>query len=166
MRRYELSNEQWRWLAPLLPPEHSGRRGRPYVKHRRVLNGILWVLTTGAQWAEMPRRYGSYKTCHGRLLRWKRNGLWDRILQSLQAKEDAEGRIDWEASSVDATIVKAHQDAAGARRTTSGGSESAQKGGLKAAPRPQRKRAVRALRRSSVENHSAAVAAGSPPRYT
>lgn len=166
MRRYELSNEQWRRIEPLLPPEHSGRQGHPWAKHRRVVNGILWVLTTGAQWQEMPRRYGSCKTCNKRLLRWKRDGTWERVLQALQAQEDAEGNIDWQTCSVDATIVKAHQDAAGARRRAACEAESVQKGGAKAPPRPQSRRAGRAWRRCSGEKRSGAVAEACPPRST
>lgn len=62
MARFDLTDTQWERLAPLLPPQHSGKPGRPYVEHRRVLNGILWVLHTGAPWADMPERYGPHQT--------------------------------------------------------------------------------------------------------
>ena len=82
-----------------------------------MINGILWVLRTGAPWRDLPERYGSWHTCHDRLLRWRRGGVWERVLQQLQGRADAAGEIDWEVSFVDSSIARAHQHAAGARRT-------------------------------------------------
>jgi transposase len=115
MARGDLTDAEWARLAPLLPPEHSGKPGRPYEDHRRVINGILWVLRTGAPWRDLPERYGSWHTCHDRLGRWQRGGRWQRILQQLQGRADAGGELDWEVGFVDSSIVRAHQHAAGAR---------------------------------------------------
>ena len=61
MRRYELSDQQWARLEPLLPHRaHHGRAGRPFNDHRPLVNGILWVLHTGAPWRDLPRRYGPW----------------------------------------------------------------------------------------------------------
>jgi transposase len=119
MARGDLTERQWQRLAPLLPPLKSGKRGHPYNDHRPVINGILWVLRTGASWQDLPERYGPAKTCFDRFNRWRRSGLWDRILQTLQAEADAAGDLIWEQVSVDASSVRAHQHAAGARHRPS-----------------------------------------------
>ena len=116
MRRHELTDAQWQRLAPLLPPEKP-RTGRPNDDHRRILNGILWIHRTGAPWRDLPDRYGPVGTVSSRFYRWRQAGLWDRILAALQGEAEARGAIDWKLHFVDATIVRAHQHAAGARRT-------------------------------------------------
>ena len=116
MGRYDLTDREWRQIAPLLPAEKP-RTGRPNHDHRRIVNGILWVHRTGAPWRDLPERYGPVGTVSSRFYRWRTAGVWDRLLAGLQAKADAEGRLDWDLHFVDATIVRAHQHAAGARRT-------------------------------------------------
>jgi len=118
MARFDLSDAQWERIEAVLPPERSGRQGRPYLNHRTVMNGILWVLRTGSPWRDMPERYGSCKTCFDRFVRWQRDGTWQRALESLQATTDADGNIDWDVFLVDGSIVKAHPHAAGARKLT------------------------------------------------
>jgi transposase len=98
-----------------LPPEKP-RTGRPNEDHRRILNGILWVLRTGAPWRDLPRRYGPVGTVSSRFYRWRASGVWERILTALQAEADARGEVDWDLHFVDASIIRAHQHAAGARR--------------------------------------------------
>ncbi len=87
---------------------------------RTVLNGIVWKFRTGVAWWDVPERYGSWTTLHTRFRRWAKDGTFKQMLQAAQAKADAAGDIDWLAS-VDSTIVRAHQHAAGAR---TGGSET------------------------------------------
>ena len=116
MRRLDVTDAQWRRLEPLLPPEKP-RTGRPNHDHRRVVSGMLWIHRTGAPWRDLPERYGPVGTVSSRFYRWCRAGVWDRILSALQAEADARGEIDWDLHFVDATIVRAHQHAAGARRT-------------------------------------------------
>ena len=111
MARFDLTDAQWERLAPLLPPKHSGKPGRPYGEHRRVINGILWVLHTGAPWADMPPRYGPHQTAYDRYLRWRKRGIWDRLLSALQAQADAEGRLSWDYAAVDGTIIAVHPNA-------------------------------------------------------
>ncbi len=115
MTRYELTDRQWQHLGPLLPPERPPS-GRPNHHHRTILNGILWVLRTGAPWRDLPERYGPVGTVSSRFYRWCQSGLWQRILSALQAQADARGEIDWGLHFVEATIVRAHQHAVGARR--------------------------------------------------
>jgi transposase len=116
MGRFDLTDRQWERLEPLLPPERP-HTGRPNDDHRRIVNGILWVLRTGAPWRDLPERYGPVGTVSSRFYRWREAGVWDRVLAALQAATDARGEVDWSLHFVDATIVRAHQHAAGARRT-------------------------------------------------
>lgn len=114
MARTDLSNEQWAKLEPLLPPEHSGKKGHPYQSHRTVINGILWRLRTGAPWRDLPARYGPFQTCFDRLDRWQKSGVWTTVLQQLQASGEADGHLDWSSGCADGSIIRAHQCAAGA----------------------------------------------------
>ena len=109
-----MTDEQWRRLAPLLPPKRP-RTGRPARDHRTVLSGILWVLRTGAPWRDLPERFGPWSTAWNRFRRWTAAGVWARVLAALQRRADADGRLDWATHFVDATVVRAHQHAAGAR---------------------------------------------------
>ncbi len=113
MRRLELSDEQREQIAPLPPPQKP-RTGRPAEDHRRVLNGMLWVLRTGAPWADLPARYGSPGTVSSRFCRWRQVEVFDRVLRCLQARADARGALDWDLHFVDAAVVRAHPHAAGA----------------------------------------------------
>jgi transposase len=114
-RRHELTDEQWQRLAPLLPPERP-RTGRPNKDHRTVLNGILWILRTGAPWRDLPERYGPWATVYSRFRRWQRAGLWDRILRELQHEAAHDGRVDGSLNMIDSSHIRAHQHAAGARK--------------------------------------------------
>ncbi len=133
--REVLTEEQWARLVPLLPTT-EGKAGKPWGDHRRVVGGILWKLRTGAPWRDVPARYGPYQTCADRLYRWRRDGTWDRLLQALQGQADATGELDWDAY-LDASVVRAHQHAAGARPRPS---QADEKGG--AGTRPTRRSAA------------------------
>jgi len=110
--RRELTDRAWTQIAPLLPV-NKGRCGR-WADHRRVVNGILWKLRTGSPWWDLPERYGPWQTCYDRLLRWRRDGTWDRLLAHTQTRNDAVGEVEW-VVSVDSSVIRAHQHAAGAR---------------------------------------------------
>ncbi len=84
VKRYELTDAQWRRLELLLPPERP-RTGRPNHNHRTLLNGILWILRTGAPWRDLPERYGRVGTVSSRFYRWRMAGVWERVLEALQA---------------------------------------------------------------------------------
>src|SRR5436309_9188959 len=116
MARGDLTDEEWERIAPLLP-RSQGRRGGQWRDHRQVINGILWILRTGAQWEDLPPRYGPRSTAHDRLRRWEREGVWERVLTALQRDADQAGDLHWAVVSVDGTTVRAHQHAAGARHT-------------------------------------------------
>ncbi|MFC4327330.1 IS5 family transposase [Streptomyces andamanensis] len=113
MRRHELTDESWAVIGPLLAPP---RMGRPVRDRRQVVNGILWKLSTGAAWRDLPERYGPWKTVYERFRRWSADGTWDRLLAHVQQHSDAVGAVDWTVVCVDSTAVRAHQHAAGARK--------------------------------------------------
>ncbi len=123
--RGEVTDRAWAVLAPLLPA--NGVRGGQWEDHRRIINGILWKLRTGAPWRDLPERYGPYQTVYDRFVRWRRDGTWDRLLSQVQTKNDAVGEVVWEVS-VDSTVIRAHQHAAGARKRAAK-AEPTQKGG-------------------------------------
>jgi len=110
-RRYELRDEAWQRIEPLLPKQ--GRGGR-WNDHRTTLNGMFWILNSGAQWRDMPARYGRWKSVYDRYRRWTREGLFDRILRRLHVQLDDEGRIDWSVFDVDGSNIRADRSAAGA----------------------------------------------------
>ena len=112
--RADLTDAQWAVLGPLLP---GGRRGRPPEHAKRTLiDGIRWRVRAGAPWRDVPEDYGPWQTVYGLFRRWQRNGTWRAVLAGLQGRADAEGLITWDVS-VDSTVARAHQHAAGAWRT-------------------------------------------------
>jgi transposase len=111
-----MSNEEWARLEPLLP-KSQGKRGHPYKDHRQVINGIRWRERTGAPWRDLPERYGPWQTCYDRFVRWQQRGIWVKILQALQGVADAAGALVWTHCSLDGSVIRAHQHAAGARHT-------------------------------------------------
>ena len=111
--RADLGDAQWAVLEPLLP---AGTRGRPpkWTK-RQLINGIRWRVRAGAPWRDVPAEYGPWPTVYGLFRRWQRDGTWAQVLAGLQARADAAGLITWDVS-VDSTIARAHQHAAGGRK--------------------------------------------------
>lgn len=103
LRRYELSDAEWAIIDPLLPRKW---RGIPRVEDRRVLNGIFWRLRTGSPWADIPERYGPATTCYNRFVRWRKAGIWDKLLQAVSEAYD--GKVQM----IDSSIVRVHQHAA------------------------------------------------------
>ena len=116
-KRHELTDKQWERLQPWLPSQKP-KTGRPARDHRKIINGISWVIRTGAPWRDLPERYGPWSTVASRFCRWTHIGLGDRILAALQEQADETGQLDWEGHLVDGTVVRAHQHAAGAKKVT------------------------------------------------
>ncbi|MFD7833984.1 IS5 family transposase [Streptomyces sp. NPDC059761] len=112
MGRGDLSDAEWERLRPFLPV--SNRRCGRWRDHRQVIDGILHRVRTGAHWRDLPERFGPWKTVYERHRLWSADGTWEHLLRQVQAAADAAGEIDWDVS-VDSTIVRAHQHAAGAR---------------------------------------------------
>jgi len=112
VRRHEVTDEQWDLLRDTLPPRSA--RGRPRHDLRQVVNGIFWLLRTGAPWRDLPERYGPWQTVYHWFRKWRDDGTWDRMLEALQIRLDREGRIDWDLWCVDGTTIRASRASAGA----------------------------------------------------
>ena len=98
-------------------PGKGTKGGRPSLNHRQIINGILWILRSGAPWGDLPARSGKRSTVSTRYYRWIDQGIWDRIYDTVKAHADAAGDVDWEVHHVDATVMRAHQHAAGAKQS-------------------------------------------------
>jgi len=106
--RWEVSDEQWTLLEPILKPRRRrDGKGRPPAETRSVLNGVLWILGTGAQWRELPKKYPPYQTCHRRFQQWVRSGALEQALRVLAERLRAEGRLNLEEAFIDATFAAA-----------------------------------------------------------
>ncbi len=103
MARYDLSEAEWRLVEPLLPPVGKGKRRED---DRRIVNGIFYVLRTGSPWADLPERYGPYTTVYNRFNRWRKAGIWDRLMDAIIAAHG--GKVQM----IDSTSVRVHQQAA------------------------------------------------------
>ena len=107
MARFDLTDFEWTVIEPLLPTKV---RGVARVDDRRVINGILWRLRTGAPWADIPERYGPHMTCYNRFVRWRKAGVWDRILQAVS--EAYAGDIQM----IDSSSIRVHQHGANGKK--------------------------------------------------
>jgi transposase len=105
VRRYELTEAQWRLIAELLPGK-AGDPGRTGADNRLFVNAVLWVLRSGAHWHDLPPRYGKWKSVHTRFARWAKNGVWERMFEALIKDHKNEYLM------LDTTLVRAHQQAA------------------------------------------------------
>jgi transposase len=105
----DLTDEQWKVFEPLIGdmPRRSDGRGRPWRNSREVLNGILWILRTGGQWADLPERYPPYQTCHRRFQRWVRDGTLKRVLEALAQRLKDRGKLDLAECYIDGTFIVA-----------------------------------------------------------
>ena len=118
--RFDLSDEEWALLGPLMPKSRKSAR----ADDRKIMNAIFYVLRTGMPWRDLPERYGPYTTAYNRFNRWSRRGIWKRIFDELASKSRDSLYL------IDSTIVKAHRAASGA------------KGGAKAGDRHQSRRSL------------------------
>ena len=117
-RKSGLSDAEWSRLEPLLPGRAA--TGRPPKDDRTVIDALLWLARTRAPWRDLPECFGPWQSIATRFYRWSRSGLWEHILSTLRRIADARGGIDWEVHMVDATSVRAHRHAAGARGGSTG----------------------------------------------
>ncbi|WPW17388.1 IS5 family transposase [Streptomyces griseoincarnatus] len=111
--RLVITDAMWDRIEPLMPADPV--RGRRWADHRRTLEAIAWKYRTGSPWRDLPDELGSFQTAHKRLIRWAVDGTWGRILAALLAAADGADDIGWTVS-VDSTVCRAHQHAAGARK--------------------------------------------------
>jgi transposase len=110
IRRHELKNEERERIKDLLPPERTGKRGRPAKSNRVMLNAMLWIDRTGAQWRALPEYYGSRKTVYSRFCKWRDDGTLEKIFRAFSADADMEDL------SIDSTCSKVHQSANGNKK--------------------------------------------------
>jgi transposase len=105
----ELTNEQWKRIEPIIASLTPAKdpRGRKARDPRNVMNGILWILRTGAQWKNLPQRYPPYQTCHRRFQQWVRQGVFRRILKELAADLYECGEIDIREAFIDGSFSPA-----------------------------------------------------------
>ncbi|MFB9739478.1 IS5 family transposase [Streptomyces thermocoprophilus] len=109
-----LTDAQWARIEPLLP-DRTPKRGGRWRDHREVIDAIAYKFQTGTQWVHLPEKYGNWRGVYNRLRMWAVDGTWERVFTTLVAQADADEDLNW-AVSVDSTIVRAHQHAAGARK--------------------------------------------------
>ncbi len=107
----ELTDEQWAVLGPLMPEprRREDGRGRPWRDSREVLNGILWILRTGAPWKDLPDRYPPYQTCHRRFQAWARGGTYERVLEALATDLREGGGLDLSECFIDGAFIAAQK---------------------------------------------------------
>jgi len=117
--RRVLTDEMWACREPLLPSREP-RRGGQWIDHREVVEAIIWRFRTGSSWRDLPAVFPAWQTVWWRFDRRSTDGTWDRVLTGLQGQAHAAGEVEW-VVSVDSTIARAHQHAAGAPRTLRGG---------------------------------------------
>ena len=115
MARHAVTDEQWALIEDMFP-KNGVKAGHPWSDHRRMIDGMLWILATGAPWRDLPKGFGPWQTVYHRFNTYRRDGTFDRILERLHAKLDGEGRIDWELFCIDASSVRASHAAAGAKK--------------------------------------------------
>lgn len=111
----DLTDEQWEAIREYVPgPERlrtTKAGGRPWRDPRDVLNGVLWIMRTGAPWADMPARYPPYQTCHRRFQRWEEEGVWNKILRGLAEHLRAAGKVDLTEAYIDGSHAGAKRGA-------------------------------------------------------
>ncbi|WP_286184513.1 IS5 family transposase [Pantoea sp. Cy-639] len=111
-KRYELSDEAWDVVADLFTPTHT--RGRPRASDRLMLDGVLWLLRSGAAWRDMPECFGPWRTVYHRFRVWRNRGTFDQMLKRLHLKLNDQGLIDLQTWMIDSTAVRATRASAGA----------------------------------------------------
>lgn len=121
MSQYDLTDFEWRVIEPLLP---NKPRGVPRVDDRRVLTGIFWVLRSGAPWRDLPKCYGPRTTRYNRFIRWRKAGVWDRMMDAITAAYDGDIQM------IDSTSFRDHQQAATAKRGSADHCLGRSRGGL------------------------------------
>jgi transposase len=105
--RHDISDRLWSKIEPHLPG-YSGTTGRPADNNRRFINGVMWILRTGAPWRDLPDSYGDWKNTHRRFSRWRDRGIWEKLLELVMDEPDCEWLM------IDATHIKVHPHASGA----------------------------------------------------
>lgn len=110
-RRYEISDDEWKRIKNILPPERTGKPGRPCrTDNRTALNAMLWINRSGVAWRDLPERYGKWQTLYDRFRQWSKTGVFQRVFEALT------GDADMQDFPIDSTSIKVHQAASGAKK--------------------------------------------------
>jgi transposase len=131
-RLVRLTDAQWARIEPLLPSV-SRKGGRPSKPHRPVVEGMIWIMRTGAPWRDLPVAYGPWQSVYTRFSRWSQSGVLARLFEALARERDSEGFL------IDATIVRAHQDASGAAKKGASGDRALARRSVHEDPRGSRR---------------------------
>ena len=116
-QRWKLTDQQWKKIEKLLPrPKSSKKGGRPWADHRKVFEGILWILRTGAPWADLPKQYPSPSTCWRRLKLWEEQDVWLDAWRAFLSELDEKGQLDWSEAFVDGSFAPAKKGAKASAR--------------------------------------------------
>jgi transposase len=109
----DLTDDQWAVLEPLIPKPYRrpDGKGRPWKNSREVLNGVLWILRTGAPWHDMPNRYPPYQTCHRRFQQWAKTGVLENVLKAMAEDMRVRGGLDLSECFIDGTFITAKKGA-------------------------------------------------------
>lgn len=110
--RYEISAQRWALIEPIVSSPQ--RMGRPRRDDRQMLNGIFWILCSGAKWRDLPERYGPWKTVYQRFRQWRDDGTFEQVLRHLHLRLREDGLIDLDTWMVDSTSIRATRAASGA----------------------------------------------------
>jgi transposase len=110
-RREELTDEQWLLIESLFPKPRIGLRGRPARETREVMNGVLWILRTGAPWQDLPERFPPYQTCHRRFSAWVKSGVLEKALKTLARHLSEYGDFGLDECFIDGSFVGAKKGA-------------------------------------------------------
>lgn len=125
-KRHEVTDEQWEFLRKLIPAK-AAKIGRPPVDPRLMLNGVMWILRTGAPWRDLPERFGPWQTVFDYFSTWRAKGVYDTILKALHIRLDHNGQIDWDLWCVDGSNVRAARAGAGADKKASNATKTSPK---------------------------------------
>ena len=107
MARYDLTDSEWSVIEPLLPMD---RRGPKRKNNRQILNGIFYILRAGCPWRDLPERFGPYTTVYNRFNRWRKAGIWDKLMDAIIKAHNSEMQM------IDSSIVRVHQHASGVKK--------------------------------------------------
>lgn len=108
----DINEGEWELIAPLIPgSSRQDGRGRPRRADLEILNGILWILRTGAQWADLPGRYPPYQTCHRRFQEWVKKKVFRKILEVIAQDMERRGKLNLTECFIDGTFSGAKKGA-------------------------------------------------------
>ncbi len=107
MGRYDLTEFEWSVIDPLLPMDRRGPKPR---NNRQIMNGMFYILRTGSPWRDLPERYGPYTTVYNRFNRWRKAGIWDKLMDAIVKAHGGEVQM------IDSSIVRVHQHASGVKK--------------------------------------------------